>query len=223
MNPNETINPFTDHPDERQIGGLHYKKCPPEFQHWNLVRVHNWDYFQAQSIKYIMRYKEKAGIEDLEKALHFVEKMIADFRDKCANTSVSDLLSSTLANPAVLDQLRATLSKNALQQSAKAGGPINSVGDPTKSTMTLEASPHVRIWFTTQDVKNWLNHIRPDAWVGLTFEGADAQGFLYTCKSCHQGFYSPEGVPPPMMHTCGNPPTFIEPGTEPGPGYVNQG
>lgn len=59
-----------------QVGGSHYKKVPPEFQHWNLVLVHRWDYFQAQAIKYIMRYKEKNGIQDLKKARHFVDKMI---------------------------------------------------------------------------------------------------------------------------------------------------
>ena len=70
--------------DTKQEGGTHYKKCPPEFQHWNLVRVHGWDYFQAQAIKYIMRYKEKNGKEDLKKALHFVEKMIEteEWKDK---------------------------------------------------------------------------------------------------------------------------------------------
>lgn len=59
-----------------QEGGAHYKKCPPEFQHWNLVIIHNWSYFQAQCIKYVMRYRDKNGIEDLKKAKHFIEKMI---------------------------------------------------------------------------------------------------------------------------------------------------
>jgi len=62
--------------DSKQEGGRHYKNCPPEFQHWNLVVVHNWSYFQAQAIKYIMRYKDKNGVEDLKKAQHFIEKMI---------------------------------------------------------------------------------------------------------------------------------------------------
>lgn len=67
--------------DLRQVSGSHYKDCPPEFQHWNLVIVHNWDYFQAQAIKYIMRYKNKNGAQDLKKALHFVEKMIEEAED----------------------------------------------------------------------------------------------------------------------------------------------
>lgn len=62
--------------DTHQEDGAHYKKCPPEFQHWNLVIVHGWDYFQAQAIKYIMRYRDKGGANDLRKARHFIDKMI---------------------------------------------------------------------------------------------------------------------------------------------------
>jgi hypothetical protein len=62
--------------DTKQEDGQHYKKTHPAFQHWNLVLIHNWDYFQAQAIKYIMRYKDKGGVKDLRKAIHFVEKMI---------------------------------------------------------------------------------------------------------------------------------------------------
>ena len=62
--------------DDTQEGGKHYKKGHPSFQHWNLVLVHNWDYFQAQVIKYVMRYKDKGGVEDLRKAQHFIAKMI---------------------------------------------------------------------------------------------------------------------------------------------------
>ena len=57
-----------------QVGGDHYRGA--EFQHWDLVRVFEWDYFQAQAIKYIMRYKMKGGVQDLEKAQHFIVKMI---------------------------------------------------------------------------------------------------------------------------------------------------
>jgi hypothetical protein len=62
--------------DTHQEDGSHYKKCPPEFQHWNLVVIHGWDYFQAQTIKYIMRYRDKGGSNDLRKARHFIDKMI---------------------------------------------------------------------------------------------------------------------------------------------------
>jgi hypothetical protein len=62
--------------DTTQVGGQHYKEAGPELQHWNLVVAHRWDYFQAQIIKYVMRWKYKGGVQDLQKAKHFLEKYI---------------------------------------------------------------------------------------------------------------------------------------------------
>jgi len=62
--------------DLKQIGGKHYKGAGEAMQHWNIVAAHNLDYFQGQITKYVMRWKFKNGIEDLEKAKHFLEKYI---------------------------------------------------------------------------------------------------------------------------------------------------
>jgi len=56
---------------ERQIGGTHYKKYaiqPAEFCHYN-----NIPYLEATAIKYLCRWRDKNGIEDLDKAIHFIE------------------------------------------------------------------------------------------------------------------------------------------------------
>ena len=60
--------------DERQEGGQHYRKS--KIQHWHLVDYYGWDYFTAQVIKYMMRWKAKNGVEDLRKANHFLQKLI---------------------------------------------------------------------------------------------------------------------------------------------------
>jgi hypothetical protein len=60
--------------NERQIGGDHYKTGP--IQHWDIVAQHELDYFQGQITKYVMRWKLKGGIQDLEKAQHFLEKYV---------------------------------------------------------------------------------------------------------------------------------------------------
>ena len=60
--------------NDKQVGGGHYRGA--ELQHWDLVDIYQWDYFQAQIIKYVMRHKQKNGIEDLKKAIHFAEKYI---------------------------------------------------------------------------------------------------------------------------------------------------
>lgn len=55
----------------RQVGGEHYKQFviqPAEFCHKN-----NIPYLEATAIKYLCRWREKGGIEDLNKAIHFIE------------------------------------------------------------------------------------------------------------------------------------------------------
>jgi hypothetical protein len=38
------------------------------------------DYFQAQITKYVMRWDKKNGLQDLEKAQHFLEKYIEEIQ-----------------------------------------------------------------------------------------------------------------------------------------------
>lgn len=58
----------------RQVGGEHYGGG--SIQHWDIVHMFELDYFQGQITKYVMRWKKKGGIQDLEKARHFLEKYI---------------------------------------------------------------------------------------------------------------------------------------------------
>lgn len=59
--------------NDKQVGGAHYKK---PIQHWDLVIANNIPYLEAQIIKYVMRWREKNGLEDLQKAQHFLEKLM---------------------------------------------------------------------------------------------------------------------------------------------------
>ena len=58
----------------KQVGGNHYKVGGEE--HWDRVARLNLDYFQGQITKYVERWRDKNGIQDLEKAKHFLEKYI---------------------------------------------------------------------------------------------------------------------------------------------------
>ena len=60
--------------NERQVGGGHYQK--QRIQHWDVVAANDLDYFQGQITKYVMRWKDKNGLQDLEKAKHFLDKYI---------------------------------------------------------------------------------------------------------------------------------------------------
>lgn len=56
---------------EKQVGGDHYKGFtiqPAEFCH-----VNNIPYLEATAIKYLCRWKKKGGVQDLDKAIHFIE------------------------------------------------------------------------------------------------------------------------------------------------------
>lgn len=56
----------------RQVGGQHYKGT--RIEHWDWAAANDLDYFQGQITKYVARWKSKNGIQDLEKAKHFLDK-----------------------------------------------------------------------------------------------------------------------------------------------------
>lgn len=54
-----------------QIAGEHYKKFviqPIEF-----ITINNLPFIEGNVIKYICRWKEKGGVDDLDKAIHYIE------------------------------------------------------------------------------------------------------------------------------------------------------
>lgn len=59
---------------DKQIGGDHYKDFtiqPVEFIHRNGI-----DFLSGNVIKYICRWKSKGGLNDLEKAKHYIELLM---------------------------------------------------------------------------------------------------------------------------------------------------
>lgn len=58
----------------KQVGGNHYNKYtiePIDFIHSN-----NIPYIEANVIKYVVRHRDKNGLEDLQKAKHYIEMLI---------------------------------------------------------------------------------------------------------------------------------------------------
>jgi hypothetical protein len=62
----------------RQVGGTHYKRA---HQPWEIIEEWGLDYWAGNVIKYILRYKFKNGVEDLEKAKHYLEYLIKKEQD----------------------------------------------------------------------------------------------------------------------------------------------
>lgn len=60
--------------NERQEGGGHYKKL--SIQCWDYINENQIGYLAGNVIKYVSRYKDKNGLEDLKKAKHYLDKLI---------------------------------------------------------------------------------------------------------------------------------------------------
>jgi hypothetical protein len=70
-------------PQDVQIGGSHYKSF--HIQPYEFISKNNLSFFQGNVIKYVCRYLNKNGIEDLEKIKHYCEleiKKMKDMNDK---------------------------------------------------------------------------------------------------------------------------------------------
>lgn len=69
--------------NDRQVGGDHYKKHGATGeQHWDrIVRLYPESfhvYFVAAITKYVERYRDKNGLQDLAKAKHYLDKLIEE-------------------------------------------------------------------------------------------------------------------------------------------------
>jgi hypothetical protein len=60
--------------DTRQVGGDHYTRL--EIQPWEVIERNSMGFFDGNAVKYLMRYKAKGGVQDLEKARHYLDKLI---------------------------------------------------------------------------------------------------------------------------------------------------
>lgn len=72
----------------RQVGGDHYRKR--KIQHWDIAEEYELTYFEGAVLKYILRHRDKNGIEDLKKALHTLEKLIEVEEGKLRGQGTSD-------------------------------------------------------------------------------------------------------------------------------------
>jgi hypothetical protein len=142
--------------NDRQVGGEHYKKGGEE--HWDRAWRLKYDPFQYIITKWVERWKDKGGLQDLQKAQHALEKYIE----------------------------------------------VN-----TPATFATELTGGV----DTFSVE--LGDVVPTGWKGFVFEGANAEGYLFTCRTCRAKFYALPDDNPHTYHSC-------PPDGEPGSGYVNQ-
>lgn len=59
--------------NDRQEGGSHYRSV---YQHWDFVLDANLGYLEGNATKYVSRHWKKGGLADIQKAIHYVDKLI---------------------------------------------------------------------------------------------------------------------------------------------------
>lgn len=59
--------------NDTQIGGDHYKTT---YEHWDLCVKIPLGYLEGCTTKHVARWRKKLGIQDLQKALHYLDKLI---------------------------------------------------------------------------------------------------------------------------------------------------
>lgn len=90
MSENKTAN---DH----QVGGEHYKS---DYQHWDFVSETRMHYLLANATKYISRFHKKNGIQDLKKAMHYVDKALEVFQKESSDKyEKAEKFATTLPSP----------------------------------------------------------------------------------------------------------------------------
>lgn len=60
--------------NSRQVGGDHYKS--KTVQPWDFIAANGLGFFEGNVVKYLSRWKDKGGPEDLQKARHYLDKLI---------------------------------------------------------------------------------------------------------------------------------------------------
>ena len=60
--------------NDTQHGGTHYKT--KAIEPWDYIAANDIGFFEGNAIKYLTRWRDKEGIQDLKKAQHYIQKLI---------------------------------------------------------------------------------------------------------------------------------------------------
>lgn len=73
-----------EYAESRQVGGTHYQS--KAIQPIDYIMANSLDFCEGNVVKYVTRYRDKGGIEDLKKARHYLDFLIE--REEKKNESV---------------------------------------------------------------------------------------------------------------------------------------
>ena len=59
--------------NNKQVAGSHYKSA---IEPWDVITEWELGYLDGSAVKYLARWRKKNGVEDIMKAIHFLEKLV---------------------------------------------------------------------------------------------------------------------------------------------------
>jgi len=66
--------------NDSQVAGTHYSS--QKIQCWDYILANGIGYMEGNVIKYVSRWVDKGGVQDLLKARHYLDKLIEACGDK---------------------------------------------------------------------------------------------------------------------------------------------
>jgi hypothetical protein len=74
--------------NDKQVGGSHYKT---NIEPWDAITDWGLGYLDGSAVKYLSRWHKKGGVQDLEKAVHFLQKLIEVENGRLCRTPDADV------------------------------------------------------------------------------------------------------------------------------------
>ena len=74
--------------NDKQINGDHYRGA---IQTWDYIIAHDLGFLEGNIIKYVTRFRKKNGVQDLEKARHYLDKLIEVENERLRRTPDADV------------------------------------------------------------------------------------------------------------------------------------
>lgn len=215
-----------------QHGGTHYGA---EYQHWDLVCDLQLNYYAANSTKYITRHEHKNGLQDVQKAVHYLEKWIELITERRmpppsmpafgVTSAQTTMLNQFLqANGILEDQDRFFIAYVALARSSedlvRAMQCAERIAARYPAQTPRPTTEDVDLFVKATKLTGISRHgFKPGQYVPsaqFTREGYRGNMDCWQCRKCRAHFELPFDSNPEALHVCD------ELGGEATPGYVDQ-
>lgn len=161
--------------NEKQVGGSHYKRADGGEEHWDRAWRLKYDPFQYIITKWIERWRDKGGVEDLKKAQHAIEKYIElnSPPEATLNVVINVDTSEIVAG---LSEMKLSLERP--WRCAKCGSVRT--GNAVQWVCTKGD------YCYSEKLPDWDEGIKRTGFIGFTYEGGTSTTDMYRCSSCRE-------------------------------------